>query len=137
MPLARTAHIASDAQPSVIRQSSSTDASTYGATSARTEVTSSTIQPGSFSIFTVLRIPPRRASAHDRLESGESGRPAWRRMRQPSVRPTKSITASYQARMFRGFWIQWFSSGNTTSSLGTPWACRPSKSASASVIGTR
>src|SRR5262249_40932479 len=52
-------------------------------------------------------------------------------------RATKSSQVSYQILMLRGLRIQWFSSGKTSSSDGTPWCCSASKSASASPIGTR
>ncbi len=52
-------------------------------------------------------------------------------------RPMNSSTDSYQATMLRGFRIQWFSSGKTSSSLGTPWYCSASNRFSPSLIGQR
>jgi|ERR1700674_833202 hypothetical protein len=48
-----------------------------------------------------------------------------------------SSTATYQATMLRGFRIQWFSSGNRSSSLGTPWYCSASKRVKPSLMGQR
>ncbi len=52
-------------------------------------------------------------------------------------RPMKPSTVSYQATMLRGFRIQWFSSGKTSSSLGTPWYCSASNRLRPSLIGQR
>ena len=66
----------------------------------------------------------------DRLGVDEAGH-------LPRCLAMNSSTASYQATMLRGFRIQGFSSGNTSSSLGTPWYCSASNRFSPSPIGQR
>ena len=55
----------------------------------------------------------------------------------PAYFASHAKSSVYQSREFCGFRIQWFSSGNASSSLGTPWYCNASNSDKASPIGQR